>query len=179
MALNRTIWILTGVFALARTAVQAQVSDARIRELIRQAAEKVSQTDASVQPPVAGAAAQARPVVRLTLDEAVKLTLDRNLDIAVQRYGPFLAREILRRTEGGGILRNADTPIAAGPTSVSTAGISSNDGPTATADQRRVRPTPYRRPIQPAVKAPTSRPRFAHDNITPISVADRSRLRTK
>ena len=88
MAPNRMIWILTGVFALACTAVQAQVSDARIRELIRQAAEKVSQTDASVQPPVAGAAAQARPVVRLTLDEAVKLTLDRNLDIAVQRLNP-------------------------------------------------------------------------------------------
>ena len=88
MAPNRTIWILTGVFALACTAVRAQVSDARIHELIRQAAEKVSQTDASVQPPVAGAAAQARPVVRLTLDEAVKLTLDRNLDIAVQRLNP-------------------------------------------------------------------------------------------
>ena len=88
MAPNRTIWILTGVFVLACTAAQAQVSDARIHELIRQAAEKVSQTDASVQPPVAGAAAQARPVVRLTLDEAVKLTLDRNLDIAVQRLNP-------------------------------------------------------------------------------------------
>src|SRR5437870_6206160 len=88
MAPNRMIWILTGVFALACTAVQAQVSDARIHELIRQAAEKVSQTDASVQPPVAGAAAQARPVVRLTLDDAVKLTLDRNLDIAVQRLNP-------------------------------------------------------------------------------------------
>jgi len=88
MAPNRMIWILTGVFVLACTAAQAQVSDARIHELIRQAAEKVSQTDASVQPPVAGAAAQARPVVRLTLDEAVKLTLDRNLDIAVQRLNP-------------------------------------------------------------------------------------------
>ena len=88
MAPNRTIWILTGVFVLACTAAQAQVSDARIHELIRQAAEKVSQTDASLQPPVAGAAAQARPVVRLTLDEAVKLTLDRNLDIAVQRLNP-------------------------------------------------------------------------------------------
>jgi outer membrane protein TolC len=33
---------------------------------------------------------------------------------------------MLRRTEGGGLLRSVDTPIAAGPTSVSTAGISVN-----------------------------------------------------
>ncbi|MBZ5622289.1 MAG: TolC family protein [Acidobacteriia bacterium] len=62
----------------------------------------------------------------LSVQDVIALTLENNLDIAVQRYGPFLAREILRRTEGGGILRQVDTPVAPGPTSVSTAGISSN-----------------------------------------------------
>jgi outer membrane protein len=88
MASNRTISTLTAVFALACATAQAQVSDARIRELVKQAADKLAQTDTSVQPPATGAPAQARPVVRLTLDEAVKLALDRNLDIAVQRLNP-------------------------------------------------------------------------------------------
>ena len=62
----------------------------------------------------------------LSVQDVIALTLENNLDIAVQRYGPFLAREVLRRTEGGGFLRGVDTPVVAGPTSVSTAGISSN-----------------------------------------------------
>src|SRR5690242_358874 len=62
----------------------------------------------------------------LTKEDVIALVLENNLDIAVQRYSPFLAREVLRRAEGGGILRGVDTAIAAGPTSVSTAGISAN-----------------------------------------------------
>ncbi|HUO30066.1 MAG TPA: TolC family protein [Bryobacteraceae bacterium] len=62
----------------------------------------------------------------LSVDDVIALVLENNLDIAVQRYSPFLAREVLRRTEGGGYLRSVDTPIAAGPTSVSTAGVSVN-----------------------------------------------------
>jgi outer membrane protein len=60
----------------------------------------------------------------LTAQDVIALVLENNLDIAVQRYSPFLAREVLRRTEGGGILRSVDTAVVAGPTSVSTTGIS-------------------------------------------------------
>lgn len=62
----------------------------------------------------------------LSVQDVVALVLENNLDIAVQRYSPFLAREVLRRTEGGGYLRQVDTPILPGPTSVSTAGVSVN-----------------------------------------------------
>ena len=62
----------------------------------------------------------------LSAQDVIALVLENNLDIAVQRYSPLLAREVLRRAEGGGILRSVDTPIAAGPTSVSTAGVSTN-----------------------------------------------------
>jgi outer membrane protein len=62
----------------------------------------------------------------LSKEDVIALVLENNLDIAVQRYSPFLAREGLRRAEGGALLRNVDTPIASGPTSVSTAGISTN-----------------------------------------------------
>ena len=61
----------------------------------------------------------------LSAQDVIALALENNLDIAVQRYSPLLAREVLRRAEGGGLLRPVDTPVVAGPTSVSTTGISS------------------------------------------------------
>src|SRR5215472_11367397 len=61
----------------------------------------------------------------LSVQDVIALVLENNLDIAVQRYSPLLAREVLRRAEGGGFLRQVDTPVVAGPTSVSTTGISS------------------------------------------------------
>ena len=60
----------------------------------------------------------------LSSQDVIALALENNLDIAVQRYGPFLSREVLRRAEVGGLLRGTDVPVVAGPTSVSTAGVS-------------------------------------------------------
>ena len=60
----------------------------------------------------------------LSAQDVIALALENNLDIAVERYGPYLSREVLRRAEAGGLLRGTDVPVAAGPTSVSTAGIS-------------------------------------------------------
>ncbi len=62
----------------------------------------------------------------LAVPDVIALTLENNLDIAVQRYGPLLAREVLRRAEGGGALRNTSQPISPGPSSVSLAGVSVN-----------------------------------------------------
>jgi outer membrane protein len=62
----------------------------------------------------------------LSVQDVIALALENNLDIAVQRYSPFLAREVLRRAEAGGFLRQVDTPVAPGPSSVSTAGVSIN-----------------------------------------------------
>jgi outer membrane protein TolC len=59
----------------------------------------------------------------LSVQDVIALVLENNLDIAVQRYAPLLAREVLRRAEGGGFLRSVDTPVVAGPSSVSTTGI--------------------------------------------------------
>jgi outer membrane protein TolC len=59
----------------------------------------------------------------LSVEDVIALVLENNLDIAVQRYSPLLAREVLRRAESGGFLRSADTPVVAGPSSVSTTGI--------------------------------------------------------
>ena len=93
MIRNRTIATFTAVALLAvggavTPAHAGQVSDARLHELIKQAAERASTGDAGAQQPVAAAAAETRPVVRLTLEEAVAFALERNLDIAVQRLNP-------------------------------------------------------------------------------------------
>ncbi len=61
----------------------------------------------------------------LSAQDVIALALENNLDIAVQRYGPFLSREVLMRAQAGGLLRGTDVPVVAGPSSVSTAGISS------------------------------------------------------
>lgn len=62
----------------------------------------------------------------LSVQDVIALVLENNLDIAIQRYGQPLAREVLRRAEGGGFLRGVDTPITPGPVSVSLAGVSVN-----------------------------------------------------
>lgn len=63
----------------------------------------------------------------LSVDDVIALAIENNLDIAVQRYGPVLARESLRRAEAGGLLRtDIQIPVAAGPVSVSPIGVSGN-----------------------------------------------------
>jgi len=76
--------VIAGV-ALAAPA-HAQISEARIQELIKQASATVAREMPQV--PSTQAAGQARPKVTLTLEDAVKFALERNLDIAVQRLNP-------------------------------------------------------------------------------------------
>jgi len=62
----------------------------------------------------------------LSAQDVIALALENNIDIEVQRYGPLLAREVLRRAEGGSLLRNVGQGVVAGPTSVSLSGVSVN-----------------------------------------------------
>ena len=96
MRRNRSSWMVTFVATVAAAATAtrsfAQIPESRIRELIKEAAERAAANQQPVQP---GQPAQApgatRPTVRLTLDDAVKFALDRNLDIAVQRLNPEIS----------------------------------------------------------------------------------------
>src|SRR5437867_1011490 len=85
-------WMLTYaaaiVFGLAPSRASAQITEARIRELIKQAAEQTAGQQQPTTPAPQTAPGSTRPTVQLTLDDAVKLALDRNLDIAVQRLNP-------------------------------------------------------------------------------------------
>jgi outer membrane protein len=79
------------IVGAASHASAQRVTEERIQELIREAAAR-----AGVSQPSAGGAAQTsaqtmlagRQVVQLTVDDAIKLALDRNLDISVQRLNP-------------------------------------------------------------------------------------------
>jgi len=62
----------------------------------------------------------------LTSHDVVALAIENNLDVEVQRYAPLLAREVLRRAQGGGALRSVGLGVAAGPESVSLQGVSLN-----------------------------------------------------
>jgi|SRR5579862_7448178 len=101
MTRSRSIWMLVTTLSLGvwtplafaqQAHQQSQPTDARIQELIRIAAARAAGGQAAGQGPLTSAAApfgaDTRPVVRLSLDDAVKLALDRNLDIAVQRLNP-------------------------------------------------------------------------------------------
>jgi len=80
--------IVAAAIAMSASAMpaRAQVSDARLHELMQQAAVQIAGGRTSGQQPAQSA--DTRTVVRLSLDEAVQLALDRNLDIAVQRLNP-------------------------------------------------------------------------------------------
>ena len=62
----------------------------------------------------------------LSKDDVIALALENNIDIAVQRYAPYLSQEVLRRAEAGGILRDLSVGIAPGPQSVSLSGVTAN-----------------------------------------------------
>ncbi|MGQ9918387.1 MAG: TolC family protein [Bryobacteraceae bacterium] len=64
----------------------------------------------------------------LSAQDVIALAIENNLDVEVQRYGPLLAREVLKRAEAGGVLRSVGAPVAPGPRSVSLQGVSTAVG---------------------------------------------------
>lgn len=52
----------------------------------------------------------------LSLQDAIALALENNLDIAIQRYGPLQADAALLRAESGGFLRGVPTAVQSGTT---------------------------------------------------------------
>src|SRR6476646_11735793 len=51
----------------------------------------------------------------LSAQDVVALAIENNIDVEVQRYGPLLAREVLKRAQAGGALRNVGLGVAQGP----------------------------------------------------------------
>lgn len=55
--------------------------------------------------------------IYLSLQDAVALALENNLDIELQRYGPRVAESDLLRSQAGGVVRGVPTSISQGPQS--------------------------------------------------------------
>ena len=102
MTVNRNKLVLTCAAVMAATALtagpvaaQQRTSEIRIQELIREAAQIAgspqTSTPTTAQRGGQTSAPQPGPRVALTLDDAVKLALERNLDIAVQRLNPEIS----------------------------------------------------------------------------------------
>ncbi len=67
----------------------------------------------------------------LSLQDAIALALENNLDIELQRYGPQQAEANLLRTQAGGLLRGVSTSVQQGPASAvsqATGGIGGGTG---------------------------------------------------
>jgi outer membrane protein TolC len=126
MGRNRSIWATAALVLLgvAAPTFAQQVSDARIRELLKQAAANAGglQTPQGTQTAPAPAAG---PTVRMTLEDAVKAALDHNLDIAVQRLNPEIQdisyaslisvyRPVLTSAVAGQSQTNASTSTVSG-----------------------------------------------------------------
>jgi outer membrane protein TolC len=62
----------------------------------------------------------------LTAQDVVALAIENNIDVEIQRYGPLLQREVLRRALSGNALRQVGLGVAQGPQSVSLTGVSVN-----------------------------------------------------
>jgi outer membrane protein TolC len=60
----------------------------------------------------------------LSSQDVVALAIENNIDVEVQRYGPLLAKEVLKRAQAGGLLRSVGVGVAPGPVSVSLQGVS-------------------------------------------------------
>ena len=62
----------------------------------------------------------------LSAHDVVALAIENNIDVEIQRYGPLLAEQILKRAQAGGALRSVGLGVATGPQSVSLTGVSVN-----------------------------------------------------
>jgi outer membrane protein len=51
----------------------------------------------------------------LSIQDAIALALENNLDIAIQRYGPQIADAVVLQAEAGGFARGVSTSVTAGP----------------------------------------------------------------
>src|SRR5258708_34625583 len=55
--------------------------------------------------------------IYLSLQDAIALALENNLDIEIQRFGPRLAEANLLRAQAGGLLRGLAQSVSSGPSS--------------------------------------------------------------
>jgi hypothetical protein len=68
--------------------------------------------------------------IYLSMQDAIALALENNIDIEIQRYGPQIADASVLLAEAGGFARGVSTSVQSGPTSASAGGVAQNGGAT-------------------------------------------------
>jgi outer membrane protein TolC len=103
----------------------AQSTDERIKEVLKQAA----QLPPLATPTLQAAAPGTGPTVQMTLDDAIKFALERNLDIQVQRLNPQIqdiniasARSVFNPTLTSNVSRSSQTNAPTNQLQVSSGG---------------------------------------------------------
>ena len=120
MTRNLMKWIATPAVlaAMVSTASAQKVTDEHVQELIRLAAQRAGAPSPSGATPARTPSDATPATLPLTLDDAIKLALDRNLDISVQRLNPQTFDYAVSSIEA--FYR---------PSVVSTLGVNSNTNP--------------------------------------------------
>jgi outer membrane protein len=135
MTQTRSIQMLTAALAMLTVAGAARAhaqatSELRIQDLIHQAAERIATSTQAGSTAPASAQETSGPTLQLSMEDTIKLTLDRNLSIAVQRLNPEIndfATQNLIVSAYHPILtsRATQTSATSAPTSVLTLGQTS------------------------------------------------------
>jgi outer membrane protein len=87
----------------------------------------------TVPPPTMGNSGRLDALLRggnlyLSLQDAIALALENNLDIAIQRYGPQIAETNILAAEAGGFARGVSTSVTAGPSGASISASGTTPG---------------------------------------------------
>jgi len=93
----------SGVFAQAQSGSPGSRDQARVDELLKVAREKYEQGQAQpvpAQQKTLEERAEARPVIQLTVEQAVKMALDNNIELSIERLNPQLQDLSLAQTRG-------------------------------------------------------------------------------
>ncbi len=66
--------------------------------------------------------------IYLSLEDAIALALENNLDVELSRYGPMIAQVDLLRAQAGGLLRGVPTTVQQGPSSAQAQAVGGATG---------------------------------------------------
>ncbi len=124
------VWIccaLAAVPASAENAIQINPAEGRMQWLTRPYRQRtVPEINLNNSPRLESLIRAGN--LYLTAPDVVALAIENNLDVEVQRYGPLMAQEVLKRAQAGGVLRSVGLGVAQAPQSVSLQGVSLNTG---------------------------------------------------
>ncbi len=98
-----TLAVPSGISAQTQSGAPAVREQARVDELVKYAREKFAEGQvqpAQGQQKTLEERAEARPVVRLTVAQAVQMAIDNNIELSVERLNPQLQDLTLAQTRG-------------------------------------------------------------------------------